>query len=217
MVSYTIMTIIIAVISQKGGVGKSTISRAIAVQVAKENLRPLLADLDVQQKTSYDWAQRRQAHDETIQITSRAYNSHDEALTEMKDFDVIILDSKGYTDQQTADICQKSDLILHPCGFSVDDRKPTFITLNTLVKLGIEKARLNVVLVGDHTEASEAEIRAYFSKGGYHVIDGFLRKKKIYELALNEGLSVTEASRKDYRIEASKLTEAISKRLEAVL
>ena len=211
------MTIIIAIISQKGGVGKSTISRAIAVQVAEENLKPLLADLDIQQKTSFDWAERRKIHEDIIQIEARAYRSHDEALTEMKDFDVIILDSKGYTDEQTADICKKADLVVHPCGFSVDDRKPTFITLNTLVKLGIPKERLNVVLIGDHTEASEAEIRTYFSKGGYHVIDGFLRKKKIYELALNEGLSVTEASRKDYRIEASKLTESISKRLEVVL
>jgi len=211
------MTIIIAIISQKGGVGKSTISRAIAVQVAEENLKPLLVDLDIQQKTSFDWAQRRKIHDDIIQIEARAYSSHDDALTEMQDFDVIILDSKGYTDQQTADICKKSDLVVHPCGFSVDDRKPTFITLNTLVKLGIPKERLNVVLIGDHTESSETEIRAYFSKGGYHVVEGFLRKKKIYETALNEGLSVTEASRQDYRAEACKLTEAISRRLEVIL
>ena len=211
------MTIIIAIISQKGGVGKSTISRAIAVQVAEENLKPFLVDLDIQQKTSFDWAQRRKRHDNITQIDAKPYRSHDDALDEIKDFDVIILDSKGYTDEQTADICKKSDLVVHPCGFSVDDRKPTFITLNTLVKLGIPKERLNVVLIGDHTEASEAEVRTYFAEGGYHVIDGFLRKKKIYELALNEGLSVTEASRKDYRIEASRLTESISRRLEEVL
>jgi chromosome partitioning protein len=44
---------IIAFISQKGGVGKSTLARALAVESSHKKLRVLLADCDQQQATSY--------------------------------------------------------------------------------------------------------------------------------------------------------------------
>jgi len=45
---------IIAFISQKGGVGKSTLSQALAVEASKQKIKVLLADCDPQQKTSYE-------------------------------------------------------------------------------------------------------------------------------------------------------------------
>jgi len=45
---------IIAFISQKGGVGKSTLSQALAVEAKKQGLSVLLADCDSQQGTSYE-------------------------------------------------------------------------------------------------------------------------------------------------------------------
>jgi chromosome partitioning protein len=47
---------IIAFISQKGGVGKSTLARALAVEASKKTkprIDVLLADCDPQQATSY--------------------------------------------------------------------------------------------------------------------------------------------------------------------
>jgi chromosome partitioning protein len=45
---------IIAFISQKGGVGKSTLARAVAVETTKQKIKTLLADCDPQQSTSYE-------------------------------------------------------------------------------------------------------------------------------------------------------------------
>jgi chromosome partitioning protein len=45
---------IIAFISQKGGVGKSTLARAVAVEAQKQRIKVLLADCDSQQSTSYE-------------------------------------------------------------------------------------------------------------------------------------------------------------------
>ena len=41
---------IIAFISQKGGVGKSTLARAVAVETKKQKVKTLLVDCDPQQK-----------------------------------------------------------------------------------------------------------------------------------------------------------------------
>jgi AAA domain len=49
------MVTIIAFVSQKGGVGKSTLSRAVAREAAHAGLRTKIADLDTQQGTSIDW------------------------------------------------------------------------------------------------------------------------------------------------------------------
>jgi len=43
---------IIAFISQKGGVGKSTLARVLAVEATKKKIKTLLADCDHQQRTS---------------------------------------------------------------------------------------------------------------------------------------------------------------------
>ena len=211
------MTLILSVVSQKGGVGKSTISRAIAEFSTNEGLKTLLADLDYSQQTSYNWSIRRKRHTDKKQIKAQPFQDYQDALKVAQDYDMVILDTKGYTDQQTAEICKQSDLIILPCGFSLDEREPTFITLNTLVKLGVAKEALNIVLLGDHTAPREKEAREYFGKGKYHVVEGFLRKKIIYEKALDDGLSITEASKQQYRNEALTLVEAISKRLEVVL
>ncbi|CAI2169555.1 13500_t:CDS:2 [Funneliformis geosporum] len=45
---------IIAFISQKGGVGKSTLTQALAVEAKKKKISVLLADCDSQQATNYD-------------------------------------------------------------------------------------------------------------------------------------------------------------------
>ncbi|CAG8843593.1 17077_t:CDS:2 [Gigaspora margarita] len=45
---------IIACLSQKGGGGKSTLARAIAVELTKQKFNTLLVDLDIQQKTSQE-------------------------------------------------------------------------------------------------------------------------------------------------------------------
>jgi chromosome partitioning protein len=41
---------IVAFISQKGGVGKSTLSQALAVEVKKQKIKVLLVDCDIQQE-----------------------------------------------------------------------------------------------------------------------------------------------------------------------
>ena len=53
------MALVIGVVSQKGGVGKSTCARLIAREYAHAGWDVKIADLDVSQGTSFDWHVRR--------------------------------------------------------------------------------------------------------------------------------------------------------------
>jgi len=54
------MTLMVGMVSQKGGVGKSTLARLVAREYANSGWQVKIADLDVSQGTSTDWKQRRE-------------------------------------------------------------------------------------------------------------------------------------------------------------
>ena len=53
------MAIIVCVVAQKGGVGKSAIARTLATIYVKADWEAKIADLDVSQTTCTDWNNRR--------------------------------------------------------------------------------------------------------------------------------------------------------------
>src|SRR5512144_1065079 len=55
------MAVIVGFVSQKGGVGKSTLARALAREGASGGLTVKVADLDTQQGTLVTWQRRRLA------------------------------------------------------------------------------------------------------------------------------------------------------------
>ena len=74
---------IIAFISQKGGVGKSTLARAVAVETKKQKVKTLLADCDPQQKTSYEWAKLNK------KVNCQVFNSVKEVWPLASKYDLI--------------------------------------------------------------------------------------------------------------------------------
>jgi Flp pilus assembly CpaE family ATPase len=51
----SIMALIVGIVSQKGGVGKSTLARLVAREYALAGWSVKIADLDVSQGTSFNW------------------------------------------------------------------------------------------------------------------------------------------------------------------
>ena len=56
------MTLFLGIVSQKGGVGKSTLARLIAKEFATAGWRVKIAALDIAQGTSFNWQARRLQH-----------------------------------------------------------------------------------------------------------------------------------------------------------
>jgi chromosome partitioning protein len=74
------MGIVVAFVSQKGGVGKSTLARALAREAAAGGLRVKVADLDIQQGTLVNWQRRRLATGQEPTVSVESFRSAASAL-----------------------------------------------------------------------------------------------------------------------------------------
>lgn len=115
------MALIIGVVSQKGGVGKSTIERLIARELAAQDWEVKIADLDISQATSYHWRARRLQHAMEPDISIEQYGRVDQALKSAEHFDLLVLDGAPHATQATQQIAKASDLVIIPTGLAVDD------------------------------------------------------------------------------------------------
>ncbi len=186
------MSSVIAFVSQKGGVGKSTLARALAREGAAGGLRVKLADLDTQQGTSVDWHRARMDAGIEPAISAEAYKTAAQALAVANQFDILILDGPARTSQATLDIARASNLVVQPTGASLDDLRPAVREFHALVKAGVPRERLTFALNRIGTDAEEADARAYLAEAGYAVLAGCLVERPAYRKAQNGGYSVTE-------------------------
>src|SRR5271166_1947211 len=127
---------IIAFASQKGGVGKSTLCRALAVEAIRSGLTTVVSDLDAAQGTVHEWARDRAKIGLQPSVTVRLCRTASEAL-----------DGAAEADAETLALARVADLIVQPCGGGLDDLRPAIRTFNGLIDRGIPRDRLLMALI----------------------------------------------------------------------
>jgi len=190
------MTKILGLISQKGGVGKSTLARAIACEAQKAELSVKVADFDLQQGTFSKWHQRRLQSDLEQIGSVEMYKSVKDALEASEGFDLLIMDGEGRASAKTMDIAKVSDLVIIPSGISNDDTDPTCELAKALVDKGISRKKIVVTLSRVGTEASANRAREDIEARGFAVVDGYIPEKTSYADAQYVGKSILETTHK---------------------
>jgi chromosome partitioning protein len=207
------MAKVIAFVSQKGGVGKSTLARALAREVTQGNVSVKIADLDVQQGTTANWHRRRLAAGIEPVVAVEAFRTAAQALKARGDFDLLILDGPARASTATLEIARAADLIVQPTGASIDDLEPAVLLFHELVREKVPKASLVFALCRVGTEAEEAEARDYIAKAGYEALAGSLFERVAYRQAQNNGQSITETRFAGLNQRADVLIQAIVDRV----
>lgn len=178
---------IIAFISQKGGVGKSTLAQALAVEAKKKKLGILLADCDPQQATSQEWAKIKG------KVPCQVFNSVKDIWSLSKKYDLLIIDGPARASSGTLEIAKKADLVIQPTGASRADLVPAVKEFNALVKAGISKKKLLFVLTRLSTPAEAKAVQTYLKNAGYTCSPFYILEKTSYKQAQNEGKSLAES------------------------
>ncbi|MGH7486979.1 MAG: ParA family protein, partial [bacterium] len=197
-----------------GGVGKSTLARAVATVAAAGGVNVLLADLDPQQATVLRWEKTRSEQILATPLPAvKGFTTAAQALAAGTGYELLVIDGPARASRGTLEIAEHAHLVVVPCGASVDDLHPTVLLLHEFLQQGIEKGRVVVALSRISGESEEARARAYIKKAGYEVIPGCIHEKTGYRDALDRGLALNEAPHRALKKEADALVESLLNRV----
>src|SRR5580704_17780059 len=90
---------IISLISQKGGVGKSAIARLLAVEFVRAGRTVKIADIDTKQGTATKWKLRRDAAKLQPEIPVEKFATVERALREADKFDLMLIDGPAHAEK----------------------------------------------------------------------------------------------------------------------
>jgi chromosome partitioning protein len=203
----------IAFLSQKGGVGKSTLARAVACEASKSGLSVRLADLDVQQATSADWHRQRIACGHEPVGMVEVFVKAADALRTTANVDLLVLDGAPRASSGTLEAALAADLVVLPCCPSRDDLVPGLKLACELEQHGVSRRKIVFALVRAATKAETADAREYIEQAGFAVLDGSLPEKPAYRQAQNEGRAVTETRWSSLNKQADRILDSILKHL----
>jgi chromosome partitioning protein len=202
---------IIAFVSNKGGVTKTTTAAATAVQLAKAGFRVRVADLDAGQDTLTDWHRDRVRLGIEPTLSVQLYRTPADALRDARDYDILILDGPAKASTSTLAIAKAATLVVHPVQPSLADMRPAVKTFNELVNRDIPRERLRFLLARVDTDAEGETARAYLNESGFGVIDGWIPNRPAYRQAQDGGRAITEASYVGLRETAKKVIRGLVK------
>ena len=208
------MTYIIGMVSQKGGVGRSTLARMMAREFVAGGLATKIADLDTQQQTCTHWAGRRAENGVLPELQVQSFAAVKTALEDAPRFDAMILDGKPNASEQTVEIAQASDLVVIPTGQTVDDLHPGVVLAHSLRKKGIPVEKIAFAMFKTTgSERENAAARQYLEQAGYTVLEGEVSVSTAYGSASDIGKAITETSFRSLNDRASKLAQSVIDRM----
>ena len=206
------MPAIIALVSQKGGVSKSTLSRALAVEAARAGLSVRIGDLDASQRSTADWHADREAAGLEPAVGTQVYRSAAAAITDadkVPDLDLLVLDGPARADVETLAIARAANLVVLPTGAGLDDLRPAVRVANGLVEKGVPTGRLLFALSRIGTDAEADAARSYLTDAGYLVAAGYVPERVAFRAARNGGLAITEVRYENLRRAAEGVIQSV--------
>jgi chromosome partitioning protein len=201
---------IISFVSQKGGVGKTTLAELIATEFVKAGWDTQLADMDVQQQTANYWAADRDAEGVEPSVPSVIYRTPDTALRAAEAYELMVIDGAPHASKATKTISLASDLVIIPSGFSKADLRPALDLATELVYEGLDKNKIAIALNGVTESGREmVETRSSIIKHGFICLSGSIPFKQSYLKAQNEGRALNETSHTGLNEKADKLAQSV--------
>jgi len=201
--------VVVAFVSQKGGVGKSTLSRGFATSASKNSYSVKMVDLDTQQGTVSEWHRNRLNNGYDSIGSVEVFAKASEAVKHSNEYDFTVIDGAARASSATLSIAKCADLVVIPSCVSTDDLLPAVKLAHELKKNGIPRENIALALTRVSTQSEIEDAREYIEQAGYTVVDGYLPEKASYRLAQNEGLSIIETRYETMNEKANHLIGSI--------
>ena len=211
----------IALIAQKGGTGKTTLTLSLAVAAEQDGKQAVIIDLDPQ-ATACRWSDRRQADTPVVVDAQAARLGKALKAAEERGIDLVIVDTPARNADASLEAAKLADLVVLPCRTQIYDLE-TVPGSRKLVAVAGDTPIL-VVLNAVPPRGNRAEqTRKAITDFGLPVCSVTLGHRAAFGDAATRGLTALEyqpsgkaadESRKVYRYISNFLTNAQNGKLE---
>jgi chromosome partitioning protein len=177
----------VALIAQKGGVGKTTLAVNLAVTAG---LRTVLFDLDPQE-SAVMWADRRQSDSPHVEFLTDRRLAEGLKAAEQGKYDLAIIDTPPAAGPQALTAAQAADLVLIPC-------RPSLVDLDAIKRTAIliKSAGIPAFVVFNAAPHSATTLledaRAIAEGAGLAACPIILRERSAYRASWPIGRTVVE-------------------------
>jgi len=202
----------VSFVSQKGGVGKSTLARLLAVGAAHRGHKALLADFDLEQLTCVEWNAVRLRGGIEPEIDARSFKSLKKLRKNDEGVDFIVADTRGLADELTKELAEESDVVFLPTGTSIDDLRPTLALARKLAKRGAEGRVVVVLSKVGRSEAQLARAIETIAESGFELLAEQWPLRDGFQADLDAGRAGRESRNPFLREAAERMEEALIKR-----
>lgn len=178
--------------AQKGGAGKTALSRNLAAVAAADGQRVLLVDLDPQ-GTTRRWLERRKADEPTMLASDpdpKQLPAILERLGQGDHFDLVVVDTPPTVPAWMPSVMGAADLVLIPARASTDDLDAIGATIGAAREAGAEIAFV-LTMVNPRASLTDAVARALAQHGRVASIN--INNRVVYSEIGGTGESVVEA------------------------
>lgn len=189
---------IISVVNQKGGTGKTTVATNLAAAYAGDNTDILLVDADPQQ-SSLDWQSDRHERHPHVSVVGLPFaNLHKEVGRLKGKYDVVIIDGGGRITANARAAVSVADFIIVPTLASKPDALSTQSFFNDVVE---EVAAIKGEIAGailftmlKSGTVFNVEGQKQIKDMGFPVFDTLIYNRITYQEAISQGKSAFEFS-----------------------
>src|SRR6266478_7412236 len=186
---------IIGVLNQKGGVGKTTIAVNLAAVFARDGHRVLLVDADPQ-GSSLAWSAARESRPPFPVVGMPKPTLHRDLPEVARDYDVVVIDGAPRVNEIGRAAIMASDLVVIPVQPSPYDVWDASDVVELISEARQFKQNLQAVFVVNRKIVNTAigrDVTGGLAEFGLRVCEAVLCQRVVYAESAAHGLAVVEA------------------------